>query len=378
MSKTLGDLTLQRQSTQEIHLDLEEQEEIQNSRLTERNSDASGESILKEKDVQDEIENKIPLITQKNAKLKVPPAGREPWEPQYIGMASKFTEIQEDDDKRMKAVRRALEDYHDNRIDEDVRVPLTKIRALIAACKDYAFMRFSCFRWGKAKQKLNEVAALRKEAEGIESRLAEESEKEFHWMQRAIRRDELKAQEEREKEAASEKKRKKEEERGEKNGIRYIHNKSEGANLAHLDHVQDRSNWFQKGVAGLGAALGFLLYDTLRLAVTPIAAPFIAIHNARKRAKAKSEPGYIYRPTHYGWIWSPANFYMDILDSISWNHATTDEGKDIRLPHSSHKVKEYEEALARAETPGGITKADRKILEKYLPADQIAELLAEV
>lgn|GEM_PF-7127174 len=95
-------------------------------------------------------------------------AGEIPKGPQYVGMDSKFAVVQKDDSDRMREVREALALYHskESKFDES-----EKLRRLIRACDNYSIGRFRLFKWGRGKDRLKEVLALKREAV---SRLADQ------------------------------------------------------------------------------------------------------------------------------------------------------------------------------------------------------------
>ena len=123
--------------------------------------------------VAEKIEQSIPLVTKKDAKLVEPAAGNEPAAPQYIGMDRKFAGVMEGDSERMKAVRNALAKYYELPGNE-IGNRLMAIEDVINACKSYSFMRFSLFRSKKGKDRLREVKALKAEAEKSRAVLAKQ------------------------------------------------------------------------------------------------------------------------------------------------------------------------------------------------------------
>ncbi len=106
--------------------------------------------------------------------------GEIPGQPKYIGMEKRFTTIREDDSDRMQAVRLALDTY----LGQEKRNNKKKAASdkLIAACDAYCKGRFRIFKFGKARQRLDEVIALRQkvmeEREEIFSNTSQEEEKE--------------------------------------------------------------------------------------------------------------------------------------------------------------------------------------------------------
>ena len=85
--------------------------------------------------------------------------GPAPGEPAYIGLEKKFTRKQEGDSGKMEAVRLALDAYHNH---EQMNISREKaMDDLIAACDKYCSGRFRLFKWGRGKQRLEEVMALR-------------------------------------------------------------------------------------------------------------------------------------------------------------------------------------------------------------------------
>ncbi len=85
--------------------------------------------------------------------------GPAPGEPAYIGLEKKFTRKQEGDSAKMEAVRLALDAYHNH---EHMNISREKaMDDLIAACDKYCSGRFRLFKWGRGKQRLEEVMALR-------------------------------------------------------------------------------------------------------------------------------------------------------------------------------------------------------------------------
>ena len=98
--------------------------------------------------------------------------GGAPEEPQYIGMEKKFIKSQQDDSDRMTAVREALDVYHhpeQNKMNKQ-----QALDHLIKACDKYSTGRFRIFKWGRGKQRLKEVLALRDRAMQEKERVKEE------------------------------------------------------------------------------------------------------------------------------------------------------------------------------------------------------------
>lgn len=89
--------------------------------------------------------------------------GPSPDEPQFIGLEKKYSAKKENDSPKMQAVRDAIAAYHDP---ESYR--MTEPQALdnlIKACDRYCRGRFRIFKRGDAKKRLEEVMALREQAE---------------------------------------------------------------------------------------------------------------------------------------------------------------------------------------------------------------------
>ena len=98
--------------------------------------------------------------------------GGAPEEPQYIGMEKKYIKSQQDDSDRMTAVREALDVYHhpeQNKMNKQ-----QALDNLIKACDKYSTGRFRIFKWGRGKQRLKEVLALRDQAMQEKERVKEE------------------------------------------------------------------------------------------------------------------------------------------------------------------------------------------------------------
>ncbi len=117
-----------------------------------------------------ETENKLPVISGKQ--INKPPLPEEILpEPEYIGIDEKFAQIKSDDGERMIKVRTALKHYHEALSNNsDVTEPLN---AIIKACDNYTYMRFSLFRGSRGKKRLKEVKELRDQARTLQ--LKEES-----------------------------------------------------------------------------------------------------------------------------------------------------------------------------------------------------------
>lgn len=98
--------------------------------------------------------------------------GGEPAGPQYIGMSEKFTRKQEGDSDKMKTVRDMLAYYLEEKEKNKSGDADKARRYLIKACDKYCSGRFRIFKWGKGKQRLEEVMALREQV--IQESLKEE------------------------------------------------------------------------------------------------------------------------------------------------------------------------------------------------------------
>ena len=104
-----------------------------------------------------------------------------PQEIQYIGLEKCFAEKQEGDSDRMLAVRNALKEYHEHLEGRDGPDTYNKWRLLtniVKACKSYRFLRFSIFKRGEAKKRLQQVIALQEKA----AAMAEDEHEEMRMM----------------------------------------------------------------------------------------------------------------------------------------------------------------------------------------------------
>ncbi|MBR5420659.1 MAG: hypothetical protein IK115_05880 [Lachnospiraceae bacterium] len=117
---------------------------------------------LNEGEIREEKTEKLILQGFKEVTVKdgvAPLGGPVPGEPAYIGLDKKFIARQKDDSEKMQAVRDALNVYHNH---EEMNISRGKaLDDLIAACNKYCSGRFRIFKWGKGKQRLEEVMALR-------------------------------------------------------------------------------------------------------------------------------------------------------------------------------------------------------------------------
>ena len=88
--------------------------------------------------------------------------GEAPEQPKHIGMNRSFAFKREDDSGRMAAVRDALSVYLDK--EENGNQDATTINNLIKACDKYCSGRFRIFKWGRGRERLDEVKKLREQA----------------------------------------------------------------------------------------------------------------------------------------------------------------------------------------------------------------------
>lgn len=92
-----------------------------------------------------------------------------PLEPEYsyVNLKASCLTVTKNDDKKMAAVKEAINKLHDSQGGDD---EMDALQAVIKACNSYTWGKFSIFKFGQAKVKLNEVKRVRQEAE---ARLAE-------------------------------------------------------------------------------------------------------------------------------------------------------------------------------------------------------------
>ena len=118
------------------------------------------QEILGEEKKEDLISESFPKASMKDDIDEL--GGKAPAGPAYIGMEKRFTVKKEDDSKKMEAVRDALAFYLDEK--EKGRQLGKATDNLIKACDKYCSGRFRAFKWGRGRQRLEEVLALREQA----------------------------------------------------------------------------------------------------------------------------------------------------------------------------------------------------------------------
>lgn len=128
--------------SEEKSLSLQESMQIKDVAQADQDMISSGFKVKSMADNVDELEGTVP-------------AG-----PKHIGMARKFTVAREGDSDKMLAIRGALKDYYDS---EKTEADVVKLQKVIDACNSYT--RFKFLKWGRGKERLDEVKALRAEAE---------------------------------------------------------------------------------------------------------------------------------------------------------------------------------------------------------------------
>ena len=95
---------------------------------------------------------------------KIKEDGDDPQEPvpQFVSLNYSGISVTTADDKKMQAVKRAVDYYQTSKGDADEGLAL---EAVIKACKSFTWGKFSLFCSGKTKAKLKEVKKVREDAE---------------------------------------------------------------------------------------------------------------------------------------------------------------------------------------------------------------------
>ncbi len=97
-------------------------------------------------------------------KTQIKADNSDPQEPQpaYVSLHATNLAVTKSDSKKMAAVKDAVKKYQDSRGTDDER---SMLEAVIKACNSYTWGKFSLFSFGKSKVMLNEVKALRQQAQ---------------------------------------------------------------------------------------------------------------------------------------------------------------------------------------------------------------------
>ena len=82
-------------------------------------------------------------------------------EPKHIGWDEAFADKRKDDSEKMADIRIALKKYHEVK---GTPSEADALRDLITSCNTYTWMKISFLKFGKAKERLNEVKQLRERA----------------------------------------------------------------------------------------------------------------------------------------------------------------------------------------------------------------------
>ena len=113
------------------------------------------------KDAQEEL---LANCFKMEEKEKIKEDSDDPQEPapEFISLNYSGISITTADDKKMQAIKRAVQYYQDMKGDEEEAAAL---QAVIKACNSFTWGKFSLFSFGKSKVKLKEVKKLRADAE---------------------------------------------------------------------------------------------------------------------------------------------------------------------------------------------------------------------
>lgn len=223
-----------------------------------------------------------------------------PAEPKYIGMEKCFAEKQEGDSDRMLKIRTALKTYHDYMDEHKGTNGLFEtwsyLNNIVKACKSYRFLRFSIFKRGEAKKRLEEVIALQEKvtvmAEDAHTEMWQAGISDDNTMQGFNKGDQ-------------------------KEGDLYVFNNRErNARRAHDQKLRDGTSNFQKVLAGGAAILGFLIYNPIRLVGAAVTLPVWAINEGIRAVERKVTGGWAHRPIKMGWKWSPNGLAMSALEKL--------------------------------------------------------------
>ena len=181
-------------------------------------------------------------ITAANVKKeKLLSAGGDPVpEPKYIGWDQAFSVRQKDDSEKMAGIRSALAHYHEVKGSD---YEGDALRNLITSCNTYTWMKVPFLKFGKAKERLDEVKALR-------TRAMQELE------QSPYKNITLKADSKEEKEKSKS--------TGDET---LIYNVAQGN---YEQHLLDTATTGQKVAAGLGLIFGTLILTPLKIATYPL------------------------------------------------------------------------------------------------------------
>ena len=222
-----------------------------------------------------------------------------PQEIQYIGLEKCFAEKQEGDSDRMLAVRNALKEYHEHLENPNGPDTYNKWRLLtniVKTCKSYRFLRFSIFKRGEAKKRLQQVIALQEKA----AAMAEDEHEEMKMMGITDKNTIMGFY--------------KGDQKDEKGYV--WTNRVKAANEAWRAKVLNNTTSGQKAASIVIGGLAFLLYNPIRLAGAAVMAPFWAINEGIRAVERKVTGGWAHRPIKMGWRWKPSQLYLDILTNF--------------------------------------------------------------
>ena len=132
---------------------------IQNNRMTMLNVSENKEDVIP--DLGQEIENSF--IEEKSIKKKgkVSPSNG----PKHVALEERFSYDRQDDDIGMRDVRRKLRYYYESVQKQDKKVQADNLQRLIKECDAYCKGKFMAFKWGRGRERLKEVKALKRDAE---------------------------------------------------------------------------------------------------------------------------------------------------------------------------------------------------------------------
>ena len=232
-----------------------------------------------------------------NPKLlhKEVPAG-----PKYVGIEKCFAEKQKGDSDRMIAVRNALKAYHDymdaNKGTNGLYETWTLLKGIVSACKSYRFLRFSIFKRGEAKKRLEEVIALQEKAtamvEDAHTNMQNAGIQDNNTIRGFYKGDQ-------------------------KDETGYVWtNIKKRAEKARRSKLRNNTSTTQKVVAGTAAAFGFILYNPIRLIGTALLTPIWALNEGIRAVERAVSGGWAHRPIKLGWQWTPNQLAFNVLEKL--------------------------------------------------------------
>ena len=254
----------------------------------------AGENQLKLKESMEEDIEEINIKGEKALR-----AGGDPVpEPKYIGWDQAFTARQKDDSEKMADIRSALDHYH--KVKGSVYEG-DALRSLITRCNTYTWMKVPFLKFGKAKERLNEVKALR-------ARAMEELE------QSPYKNNILKTEE-------------KTEEKRETNNDFMIYNERE----KYDDKVRNSATVGQKIAGGLAALFGTLVLTPLKIATYPLKAMAYGVDKLYRYVEKKFDVMDTRRELDMSIKgWKPTRYYFDTLMAMNRPFFTTSTDKKIK------------------------------------------------